>query len=925
MRKKIAMLLAACVVAGMAAYPSGIGAVQAAEVQEMENAQNIEGDFEYEELANGTVKITKYKGSGTEAVIPSAINGKTVAIIESLASVECSNLQRIKIPSGVTTIGKAGYSYPELSVFEECSSLTEIIVDGENAWYSSKEGILYNKEKTKLLVCPAAKEGEVAVENGITDVDTSVFQGCNRLTSIMFPSSVTSIDQYRYGWYMDGCSSLEEIIVDADNGLYYSQDGILYKKETDVFGNEKGMLLMRCPAGKKGSVAIPEGVTGIGERAFRDCSSLREIIIPDGTSSIGLSAFQNCSSLTGIMIPKSVSQIDIWDEEYEYNVFQNCSSLTGITVDMENEAYASSDGMLFTKDLTKLICCPAGKKGEIAVPDGVTSIAGTAFDDCNSLTKITIPKSVSWLAEPNDNDWRSMTFGRCSSLEEIIVDSYNRIYSSLDGILYSKDMSQLKCCPPGKKGEVEIPDGVQRIRAFSFYNCGFLTSILIPNSVSKIEEIDYDEIESNAFLGCSNLTEIKVNDGNESYFSLDGILYRSYRESIYLLCCPVGKEGDIKIPENVSDIGSEAFANCINLGDIIIPESVWEIGNEAFRDCINLGNVTILGQGGRIGRNVFQGCGNALCIICLEGSKAETYAIENGINYKAIKKEQQFISALDFTKTLGDMPFPINAVLDGEGELYYTSSDESVVSVSSAGIVTVNGVGTAEIIIEAEETGSYAAAQKVITITVNPRQEENQKPGTTDNPGGSQTTEPGNSTAEKKAQTITASDINKIYGAKPFRLNAKADGGALSYKAKNKKVATVDASGKVTIKGCGRTEIVITAAAHGEYKEAEKTIKLTVEPKKLSVTSAKSTKAKIITVKWKKDKKASGYIIECSTDKNFKKNVKTVTASKSKSSAKLTKLKAGKKYYVRACAYASSDGGKVKGAYSKVKKAVKVK
>lgn len=130
----------------------------------------------------------------------------------------------------------------------------------------------------------------------------------------------------------------------------------------------------------------------------------------------------------------------------------------------------------------------------------------------------------------------------------------------------------------------------------------------------------------------------------------------------------------------------------------------------------------------------------------------------------------------------------------------------------------------------------------------------------------------------------------------------------------------------MTVKGCGIAEIEIYAAAHGQYDEAEETVTLTVKPQKPSFLSAKSQKAKTLTVKWKKDAKASGYIIECCTDKKFKKNRRTVTIQTNKtSSKKITKLKAGKKYYVRICAYVAADGRKLKGEYCTLKKAVKVR
>lgn len=179
----------------------------------------------------------------------------------------------------------------------------------------------------------------------------------------------------------------------------------------------------------------------------------------------------------------------------------------------------------------------------------------------------------------------------------------------------------------------------------------------------------------------------------------------------------------------------------------------------------------------------------------------------------------------------------------------------------------------------------------------------------------------------KKKQTITAFDITKTYNTKPFSSGAKTDGGGtLTYNIKNRKVADINASGTISIKGYGKTEIEITATANGEYEAAAKTITLTVLPKAPKVSTAKSQKAKTLLVKWKKDKLASGYFIQCSTDKKFRKNVKTVKIPKNKTvSKKVTKLKSKKKYYVRVCAYTSVGGQTIKGAYGKLKKSVKVK
>lgn len=180
-------------------------------------------------------------------------------------------------------------------------------------------------------------------------------------------------------------------------------------------------------------------------------------------------------------------------------------------------------------------------------------------------------------------------------------------------------------------------------------------------------------------------------------------------------------------------------------------------------------------------------------------------------------------------------------------------------------------------------------------------------------------------TPEKKDNNITgvSSSIKKVYGDKAFTLKAKAQG-AVTYASDNKKVVTVgQTDGKVTIKGCGKAVITVKAAGNSSYKAATKNITVTVSPKKVTLSSVKSTAKKTLTVKWKKDSKADGYQIQYGTSKKFK-SAKTVTIKKNKTvSTKIKKgLKAGKKYYVRVRSYKTSGKSKICGAWSKAKNVV---
>lgn len=210
-------------------------------------------------------------------------------------------------------------------------------------------------------------------------------------------------------------------------------------------------------------------------------------------------------------------------------------------------------------------------------------------------------------------------------------------------------------------------------------------------------------------------------------------------------------------------------------------------------------------------------------------------------------------------------------------------------------------------------------------------------PGSGTNPDNG--TNPGNGTnqgsvsGEKSAPVIIYTDsYEKTYGDKPFALEAElaAGNGALSFTSSDPKVADVSAQGQVSVQGIGVCTITIQTAATEDYSAASAQVSITVKPKKVTVKSAKPAKGKKLTVKWNKDTKVTGYEVQVALNKSFKSGKKTMTVKKaSKNSAVLTKLKKGKKYYVRVRAYKTvSINGKNQKLYSdwsKVKTSSKIK
>jgi hypothetical protein len=324
-------------------------------------AQLQYGDFTYE-VSGGTVTITGYTCPGGAAVIPASINGKPVVGIGSNAFRNCTGLTSVTIPDSVKSIGD--------HVFYYCTGLTNIGVDTSNTVYSSQDGVLYNKNKTVLILYPCGKSGEFTMPSGVVSIGDWAFEGCTSLTRIIIPSSVTSID----GGAFAGCTSLTNIGVDTSNTVYSSQDGVLYNKDKTV--------LILYPCGRSGEFTIPSGVVSIGGGAFAVCRSLTSVTIPDSVTSIGDGAFRYCNSLTRIIIPDSVTSI-------EPDAFIYCTGLTNVT--LGNSVKSIGDNAF----------AYCGGLTSVTIPDSVTIIGDWAFTECTGLTSVTIGNSVKSIAAPS--------------------------------------------------------------------------------------------------------------------------------------------------------------------------------------------------------------------------------------------------------------------------------------------------------------------------------------------------------------------------------------------------------------------------------------------------------------------------------------------------------------------------------------------
>ena len=404
---------------------------------------------------DGTYSIRK----GTKIVCDWAFRGysslRSVVIPDSVTSIgngvfsDCNSLSNIVILDGVTSIGDWAFegceSLTNIAIpdsvtsigdcaFMGCSSLEYISIPKNviclngNPFFNwngklkclspnfiYEDDVLFDKDKSKIIACRDKNTTSYVIPDSVTSIGKDAFYGCKFLKSLVLPVGVTSI-AFR------GCESLTDIVIHASSsGVADSVfKGCVFLSNTYLHVNiilSDGITSIGEGAFRGcrslHSIVLPDSVTSIGECAFDGCEFLTDIVFSDRITSIGECAFGNCKSLSSLVLPDSVTSVGDY-------AFDGCSSLRSVVI--PNSVTCIGNGIFYgCKSLSNIV-----------IPDSVTSIGNNAFHGCHSLRSVVIPDSVTSIGD--------CAFYEChfpNDLKQELISRFGKgIFEQLYGLYY---------------------------------------------------------------------------------------------------------------------------------------------------------------------------------------------------------------------------------------------------------------------------------------------------------------------------------------------------------------------------------------------------------------------------------------------------------------------------------------------------------
>ena len=330
-------------------------------------------------------------------------------------------------------------------------------------------------------------------------------------------------------------------------------------------------------------ITLSTEITSIGEKAFYGCVSLKSITIPDRVTTISPYMLYGCRSLETVKLPSKLSEIN------DYALYA-CESLTSLSL---------PDTLLYIGNFALRYCIGLN---ELKLPKNLRTLGTYSLYGCEGLKSVKIPASVTSIGDGSFLD--------CTKVEKFTVEADNKNYCTKDGVLYTKDMTELITFPRGRKDTAfTVPNGVTVLGAEAFSRTT-LKRVKLPSTLQEIGDYALSETEIESIDLPKSLTLI----GNDAF-------------------CKCASLKAVTLPDNVTSIGDEAFNECTALEKVTLSEKLSQIGSFAFSACVRLKKIAFPAELSQLGNAAFMGCTSLKTI---EISKDNNwFTVKDGVLYNS--------------------------------------------------------------------------------------------------------------------------------------------------------------------------------------------------------------------------------------------------------------------------------------------------
>ena len=493
-----------------------------------ENEENWINSSQYGALYidNYLIDIKKYPIDMDED-IPVSFSVRAGTTIIADGALDYKNIPNtFEIPESVINIGE--------SAFVGCDDIENINVSPQNTVYSSEDGNLYNKTKSRLIkYCPLKPNTEFTVPDSVEAIEEEAFADCDNLKKVDLPDGLTKIGDRAFF----SCDELEEIKLPdgltkiGDQAFYYC-DELEEIKLPDSLRSIGSMAFESCVKLKE--LTLPQGLIGIADRAFFNCPEIKRVNVPESVIGIGKEALGYSTDTENWENPSTIKVKDFTVCGYSGTIAEIYAESNSFRFESTGQGKRSSDFTYMPVDENTIeITGYIGNDTDIIIPneiDGfkVVSMESGTFENNEKIRSVVLPDSITEISYK--------LFSGCTNLKSVVIpENVTKICAQA---FY--ECKNLESAP--------LPDKLKEIDNFAFYHCEKLKAVDLPKNLKKLDFSAFD-----------------------SCFSIKSVV----------------------IPASLREIGGQAFVFCFSLSSLVIEEGVKVIGGYAFQGCDNLKTVLI--------------------------------------------------------------------------------------------------------------------------------------------------------------------------------------------------------------------------------------------------------------------------------------------------------------------------------------------